>query len=352
MSNAAVDVSISQRLGGRAAALAGTVLVLSFATWAGGTLYRCATDAWIAPIHLSPENDAVLHARRELARELAERDRLRVEVEHASEQVAAIDIALKRLHQLETNADAAVTWAAETNGEQLAAHREGLDNLGELHRLLAQLLESQGRETARARERFATGLITAAQLEEAERTLELLKLRDLENKNARVDLEARLAELVRRERALRPGEKAAPAMLPERVEQEQQRIRLELERVKLESDRRNMEALKRVAERTLAESDELLAQLQQRPLFRAMEANTDVAFVPYEQLDDVAEGGTVLACFKGLVHCRPVGQVTRVLEGEVVMEDPWGEKARGRYAILELTDATAHRERTLRVRGG
>jgi hypothetical protein len=112
-----------------------------------------------------------------------------------------------------------------------------------------------------------------------------------------------------------------------------------------------MQALKRVAEPTLAESDELLAQLQQRPLFRAMQANTDVAFVPYEQLDGVRTGDPVLACFKGLVNCRAVGQVTRLLEGEVVMEDPWGEKARGRYAILELFDATAHRERTLRVRG-
>jgi hypothetical protein len=171
----------------------------------------------------------------------------------------------------------------------------------------------------------------------------------VDNENARVELDTKLSELIRREHALRGGH-GGLGMLPELVEQEEQRLRLELERMKLESERRNFVALKQVAERTLDESDALLKELKERPLFRAMQANTDVAFVPYGQLEGVAPGRAVYACFKGLVRCREVGRVAQVLEGEVAMEDPWGERARGRYAILALDDPDAHQERTLRVR--
>ena len=39
-----------------------------------------------------------------------------------------------------------------------------------------------------------------------------------------------------------------------------------------------------------------------------------------------------------------------VLPGEVVTQDPWGEMARGQYAVLLLDDKDAVRERVLRVR--
>jgi hypothetical protein len=50
------------------------------------------------------------------------------------------------------------------------------------------------------------------------------------------------------------------------------------------------------------------------------------------------------------VHCHEVGRIAEVLPGEVVTQDPWGELARGQYAILALDDASAVRERVLRVR--
>jgi len=48
--------------------------------------------------------------------------------------------------------------------------------------------------------------------------------------------------------------------------------------------------------------------------------------------------------------CRTVGHVGEVLPGEVVTQDPWGEIARGQYAVLALDDKDAVRERVLRVR--
>jgi hypothetical protein len=48
--------------------------------------------------------------------------------------------------------------------------------------------------------------------------------------------------------------------------------------------------------------------------------------------------------------CRPVGTVSEVVPGEVILPDPWGNQTRGQYAVLNLQDRDAARAKTLRVR--
>jgi hypothetical protein len=51
-----------------------------------------------------------------------------------------------------------------------------------------------------------------------------------------------------------------------------------------------------------------------------------------------------------LFNCRTVGLVKEVLAGEVVALDAWSEIARGQFAVFDLTDHEAAREKVLRVR--
>src|SRR5439155_22210563 len=112
--------------------------------------------------------------------------------------------------------------------------------------------------------------------------------------------------------------------------------------------RKALVAQRRIAVSGITKMDEILATLRARPLYRAVQASTDVAFVPYTQLDGVQPGGRVYRCAWGVFACRPVGAIAEVLPGEVATVDPWGEPARGRYAILSLLDHEAAREKTLR----
>jgi sulfur carrier protein ThiS len=107
---------------------------------------------------------------------------------------------------------------------------------------------------------------------------------------------------------------------------------------------------KTLATDELARLDELLKQLKNRPLSRAIVASTDVAFVPYTQLEGVSPGVELVTCTWALFRCRTVGRVKEVLPGEVIANDPWAKTARGQYAILELTDHEAAKEKTLRAR--
>jgi hypothetical protein len=75
-----------------------------------------------------------------------------------------------------------------------------------------------------------------------------------------------------------------------------------------------------------------------------------VAFVPYTQLDGVAPGAQVLECTLAFFACRTVGAVLEVVPGEVMLSDPWGNPARGQYAVLDLHDHASARSKSLRVR--
>ena len=54
----------------------------------------------------------------------------------------------------------------------------------------------------------------------------------------------------------------------------------------------------------------------------------------------------------GAFSCSHVGTVREMVPGEVVLPDPWGNQARGQYAILDLSDKSAMQNKLLRVRGG
>lgn len=140
--------------------------------------------------------------------------------------------------------------------------------------------------------------------------------------------------------------------MPELIVRDDQIARVELEILRLESEDRTKRGEKKVLAEKLAKLDEAAAQLRERPLFRAIDRNVDVAFVPYTQIDGVHAGADVYRCKWGLFACASVGRVTEMVPGEVVLPDPWGNPARGQYAVLELRDGEAAREKTLRVRTG
>jgi hypothetical protein len=96
--------------------------------------------------------------------------------------------------------------------------------------------------------------------------------------------------------------------------------------------------------------DDVFRQLKSRPVYRAIQASTDVAFVPYTQLDGVSAGDLVVSCKWILFRCETVGRIAEILPGEVVAPDPWSDVARGQYAILDLSDPSATKEKVLRTR--
>jgi hypothetical protein len=129
-------------------------------------------------------------------------------------------------------------------------------------------------------------------------------------------------------------------------------VRIELEIVKLEAERRSALARQAAGREAAEDMDRLLKELQSRPLYRATQSDTDLAFAPYEHLHRIALGDDVYVCTWSVFNCRAAGTVSEIVPGEVITQDPWGELARGQYIVLSMRDRTALHQRLLRVRRG
>lgn len=76
-----------------------------------------------------------------------------------------------------------------------------------------------------------------------------------------------------------------------------------------------------------------------------------LAFVPQSHVSLIKVNAAVYECrLWSMFACEPVGRVVRLLPGEVARTDKSGGRARGQYAVVQLTDPSAADAESLRIR--
>ncbi len=345
------EKALPKRQGGvraRIFAVASLASIAAAVAYAGQQGYRAATDSFVAPIILSPDSDVVLAARLRASQLSVERARTASEIDAIEEAVAAGQNAIARLKGLQRSPESSHAWASDTNARDVAATMAESKMLLDQRGVLTEMSAKQERLVAEARANLEAGLISKTEMTREVQNQNELQLSLLENTRTRHQVQARIQQMTSAQRSLAG---TAPPM-PEIIAREEQMAHIELEVLRLESERRAKQFEKKLLVEKLAMLDELDAQMKTRPMFRASEQSIDVAFVPYTQMSGVYRGAVVHECTWGIFQCRPVGEVAELVPGEVVSPDPWGNQARGQYAVLKLTQHDAAKAKTLRVRAG
>jgi len=316
--------------------------------YAGMEVYRAMTDAFIAPIILSPDNDLVIESKVKLEELQVERDKTQAEADAADADLAAYAIAISRLQALKTIANHSLAWTQTVNAQQTSAGAGDLKTLDEQKAALTKMIEKQQQLTEASHANLSAGVISKDDHQRDLQALRQLKLALLENERARIQSNLQMQEAVLAKQSL--SNSHGTPLMPERLLQEDQIVRIELDLIKAESEERAKRAEKKLDDDKLEKINGLERELKARPLFRAIEKSLDVAFVPYTQIEGVKAGAGVFDCVWGLFHCRQVGAISEVVPGEVILPDPWGNQARGQYAILALREHESAKSKTLRVR--
>lgn len=123
-----------------------------------------------------------------------------------------------------------------------------------------------------------------------------------------------------------------------------------IEREKAAARKKVIESQVERLNRSAARYDKLIAELQGSAYVQAIDRRVTVAFVPYENLDNVEEGMSIYACRWGLIWCREVGKVGTALKGEVTDTHPQtGSSLRGLMVEIRLADEEAAEEQALFV---
>ncbi len=338
-------------LGSRAFALGALVATGGSLVWLAIAILRIFTDSWIAPIALSPDSDAVLSMNLELTRQDAEIGRVQGEMARIDAEIDAIDGGLERLHSIQSASATIFSFNAEASSLEEGALARAIRDLHDERAILDRLIARQRTQTERARDHLASGLIERTQLEAEEQSLDSLELQRVANLRATEQAELEHQRARTQAHEFEAGVHGEPdARLPAIIAQHESATRLEIEVLRLEAERRGLVALREVAARSASSLQAVMDQIQTRPVYLATTQRMDVAFVTYQQIDGVSPGRAIYQCTAGIFFCHEVGHVRSVLPGEIVTQDPWGELARGRYAVLDLDDAEAVQERILRVR--
>jgi hypothetical protein len=322
--------------------------------------HRALSDAWVAPLQLSPDNERVVDLRIQQTKEKADRARLSAEVSAIDDELQAVDVSLKRMQTLSIDYRGALAWSTEAQGRELRDLSEQSAELESKKQMLMDLLSAQEAALRRSDADRSAGLITSSEFDRQAIAVQQLRveLQDCGIELARVD--AARSDATARGQALTsassirsdPNHHARSQLSPDVIKFYDDQVRVELEVARLEAEKRSALAHRSAAQGALDDMGQLLRELESRPLYRAMLQSTDLAFVPYEHLRRFAVGDDVVACVWSVFACRTVGTVSEVVPGEVVTQDPWGELARGQYVVLEMRDRSALFERVLRVRHG
>jgi hypothetical protein len=332
--------------------LVGSVL---YGSW---LIYLAVTDAWVAPIRLSPDNDRIVALRIERVRQQTERGRLESELIGIDEELKALNLAMTRLSMLSAGYRGARTWSLRVHQQERGALAAESRTLEQQRALLENLHIVHQKLVNRAQSDLAAGIITSTQYEKE--SLELSQIEVAKKANEREMGKVRAAQRVSEYRGMsltdsesisNSGSKAsASERSPEVLKFDEQQIRIELEIGRMQAECRAAESKRRTSLASLESIKKVEEDLRTRPLYRAMTEKTDLAFVPYSQLSGLRSGDLVFRCTWGVILCEHVGTVKEVVPGEVVTQDPWGELARGQYVVLNMRDNSALNEKVLRVR--
>lgn len=329
-------------------ALTMLLLIAGALCYGGYSAFRAFTDSFIAPLTLSPNSEIVLASKLKLDELGRERAQVAADLQRIDTELKASAQAVRRLRELQGKFQSSVQWLSTMNTHKARVGAAELSAVNAQGQIAKTMLDEQKRLTQKAEVDLNAGLITRMDYAKEMQRLAELQRSVIETERSRLQGQSTMYELQVAEQALKAKEDAPVG--PQLLQSQEQLVRVELEIQRLESDMNVKSGLRDAALTRFGEVDLLSEQLRARPLFRAVNRKLDLAFVPYTQLDGVVPRAEVYVCAWGIFLCKSVGRVTEILEGEVTQPDPWGTPARGLYAVLSLTDHTAARAKTLRVR--
>lgn len=314
--------------------------------YVGQQSYQAMTDSFVAPIILSPDSDIVIQGKIHASQLATERAHTAADLEAIKEALKEGESAIARLKSLQHSPQSANAYTNDVNGRVVAASAAEEKMLKDQRAVLAEMAAKQERLIADGKKNLEAGLISKGELTKELQTQDELQLSMLENERSLHQVRTTMQQAASAQESLAGH---APAM-PETLSREAEMVRIELEIARIESDARAKKFEKKLLDDKMAMLDDLDAQMKTRPAFRASERSMDVAFVPYTQMNGVFAGAVVHECVWGIFNCKAVGTVTELVPGEVILPDPWGNQARGQFAVLSLSNHDSAKAKTLRIR--
>ncbi|HET6336861.1 MAG TPA: hypothetical protein VFG30_26735 [Polyangiales bacterium] len=313
--------------------------------------YLLYTDALVAPFVLSKDSEQVTSSRLSLAGLLGDRDNVAVRIDITENSMHVDRESITQLRELRSAVSGGLAYSGAVVSQNESAAGTDRERISDQRTLLWQSVDNQRAYVKELERQMSAGLVRRSDVAREENELRRLQLLELQNQREQVGAETRRHEIELMRQSLSTARPAANATAPDVLRYREQLLRIELELISLDADLRGKLAELEAAKAQAQRLDRLIDQIKSRPVYRAIEEQQFLAFVPYTQLDQVTPDAALYECrLWSAFDCVKVGRVLEVLPGEVVAQDPWGSPARGQYAVMDLVYPRAANAKVLRVR--
>jgi hypothetical protein len=317
-----------------------TIIVVVLCGYIATSAFYFVSDSWVQPMVVSKTDERVLQLEAQVAALAGDRDKTAAELNHTDRSIAM-------QQEFQAQFAAAIKADLEDRKATLSRVRElAKDYAGARSRVASSNRAVANISSKQMKQEYAAGLIDRSGLISSKQQIAALNSSSLSLAERQAEYESRAAALTAEARGLdaiisNSGGKAALSYDVLRIKQEYEMSRLETAKA--------LEARQALVA-NLARQDAMLASLEASPMLRAADGQSNVAFVPYSNLDDVAVGDGVYGCALEMIFCGKVGSVAEILPGEVVFKHPQRDKAlRGRMVQLKLDQADAAEDDVLFV---
>jgi len=318
-----------------------------------GEGFYVATDSFIAPAMIGPTSDLVLDAKLKLSTLLLEKGKAQILLEEDNADIEAGDAAIIKLNGLKDVAKNALSFTKTTTGYQISIGSSDLNTLASQKATLNQMLDRQQSITDEAKKNLDAGLIQKSDYIKEVQQLDVAQVALFENERSRMQTNLLLGQASLTQQSMNTKNGSVPT--PEMMISADELVRLEVELLQTEAIVRAKHYEREQIVLELAKIDDLQKDLMERPLFRAMNSQLDMAFVSYSGLKDITPNAKLEDCIWGIFKCHEVGTVVEIIPSEVILPDVFTSgQTRGQFITLKL-DPKYHDEamqsKILRVRG-
>jgi hypothetical protein len=323
-------------------------ILAGMASYLSTTVFFLVDHSWIQPAILSPTDERVLKITSQIADESARRDRLLFERRELAVRLEHE----RRIMASEESFQGSIKGALQGDIDARRADLAMLQKLvGSQAKAKAEIVRARAAYADLSHERleqlFAAHVIDQDGLVNGTYQLAQITHSGLLLDESQVNLDLRMRGLSREAASmqslaslLETGE-AGPAPFGYdvlRIKQAYDKSVLEHERARASGDalEKNIQAM----DATISEHEGVIAVLRGSPYLRAAAHEITVAFVPYENVENMSSGVPVYGCLVGFLWCEKVGSVTGMLDGEARNRHPIrNSELRGQLVSLEVDGA-------------
>lgn len=304
-----------------------TIIVVVLIGYIATSAFYFVSDSWIQPMVVSSTDERVLALQAQATEHENQLERLNAELRHVDRAIT-----VEQAYQ----AEFANAIRADLEGRTAA-----LDRLRALARDYAgarDRIQQQNRAFAAASQRKLAQEYSAGLIDRGDLLSGRFQLAQIANSS--LTLAERQAEFETRAEALESEATSLESILSQQGGEDI--LSYEVLRIKQDYDRSRLEAARQLEQREVLRSaierqQALLDGLRQSPYLRALADQAEVAFVPYDNLDNARAGAPLYRCSLGMIICHRAGTVLAVLPGEVSSKHPHRDKTlRGQMIEIQI----------------